>query len=190
MSLVLADNRDQAVLALVIQKASEVVSSQNGYLGRTAVQKMMYFLKTLGVPMDYKFEIYRYGPFCETILRDVDYLLADNVIKDKSPSPHKYSNYEPAEAAGELVGLYQQELAPYQELINSVVTTLAPMEPPKLELLSTLDYLYRHEKASGRVSGWKTAVVSKFLEVKGNKFQEPEVARIYDIMANANLVEA
>lgn len=142
MSLLLADSQDHALLAMVIQEASQAASEQGSFVGRTAVQKIVYFLKAIGVPMGYRFDIHHYGPFCDEILRDVEWLIADNVIIDRSNSPEKYSNYTPAAALPELLTKYNN-LEPLRRQVQSVVRTLVPMRPERLELIATLDYLYR-----------------------------------------------
>ena len=93
MSLCLTGTQDHSLLAMVVQEARRAAETWGGFVGRTAVQKMMYFLKATGVPMTYRFDIYHYGPFCEEILRDVEWLIADGVITDLSDKPEKYSNY-------------------------------------------------------------------------------------------------
>ena len=73
------------------------------YLGRTAIQKILYFLQISGVPMRYRFDIYHYGPYCDRLSRDVEWLMADGVLKDASSNTRKYSNYRPDAAAEELL---------------------------------------------------------------------------------------
>src|SRR5437588_9583011 len=50
--------RVNAIVSLVqgIQKKSD-------QLGKTQLQKLVYFLQETGVPLGYKFEIYHYGPY-------------------------------------------------------------------------------------------------------------------------------
>jgi uncharacterized protein YwgA len=69
MTLQFTGTWEHALLAATAQAAAE--SGDNGYLGRTALQKILYFLQTSGVPMRYRFDIYHYGPYCDRITRDV-----------------------------------------------------------------------------------------------------------------------
>ena len=73
MSLFLAKTWEHALLAKVVQEAAEITQRQGGFLGRTAIQKIVYFLQVLGVPMRYRFEVFHYGPFCITILGDLEW---------------------------------------------------------------------------------------------------------------------
>ncbi len=53
MSLLLEHRWEHALVAAVIEAAKE--SCPNCYLGRTAVQKLIYFLNVVGVPMQLRF---------------------------------------------------------------------------------------------------------------------------------------
>ena len=39
----------------------------NSYLGRTAMQKLIYFIKELGAPVPCSFDIYMYGPYSNAV---------------------------------------------------------------------------------------------------------------------------
>jgi hypothetical protein len=140
--------------------------------------------------MRYRFDIYHYGPYCDRISRDVELLLADGVLKDISSNPEKYSNYRPADEANELFQSHADALRAQQGTIDNVVQTLLPLEPDHLELLATLDYLYRQKKAGGGSGPWKESVIDRFMEVKKDKFQRAAVSVAYDSMVRAKLLEA
>lgn len=187
MPLQLTGTWEHAVLTAITQVAAG--HPDKGYLGRTALQKIVYFLQLSGIPMRYRFDIYHYGPFCDRISRDVEWLVADGVLRDTSSSPEKYSNYRPADAAEELLRSHADALKSHQETINKVVQTLLPLEPAHLELLATLDYLYRQLKAGGGSGPWKERVVTRFMEVKKEKFQREVVSAAYDAMVQVHLIE-
>ena len=189
MSLCLTGTQDHSLLAMVVQEARRAAETWGGFVGRTAVQKMMYFLKATGVPMTYRFDIYHYGPFCEEILRDVEWLIADGVITDLSDKPEKYSNYAPGEAIAELLSKHEKQIEPCREHVRQIVRAFVPMRPERLELIATLDYLYRQRKASGGRGPWKPVVLSLLQQVKGDKFSSADAARTYDVMVNAGLVD-
>jgi uncharacterized protein YwgA len=187
ISLQLTGTWEHAVLAATAQAAEN--HAAKGYLGRTAMQKIVYFLQISGVPMRYRFDIYHYGPYCDRITRDVELLVADGVLNDISPNPDKYSNYRPAEAATELIQSHKTEIQTHRDSINRVVEALLPLEPDHLELLATLDYLYRQKKAGGGSGPWKQEVINRFMQVKKDKFERAEVSVAYDSMVRAKLIE-
>lgn len=183
MELTFADTRDQALVALAIQKAS----ANSAYLGRTAVQKIVYFLKVADVPMDYRFEIYHYGPFSDALRSDIGWLLADEVISDKSNDTSTYSKYVPGPAFGTLIDKYRGDLSHYESTIQAVVSALPLSDPKQMEMIATLDYLYRATKASNPSGPYRDGVIKRFQEVKGEKFTKTEIERAYDEMVKAKL---
>lgn len=178
--------QDHALLALVIQQAHQ--SRKVSYLGRTAVQKIVYFLKALGVPMCYAFDIYHYGPYSDQITSDIDLLMADGIIEDRSSTP-TYWNYTPKPGGPieTLLAQHQPFVSTHREMVRHVVDSLGSLEPRQLELFATLHYAYRYEIASTPTPS-REAVLSRFKEYKGNKFPPDELSAAYDAMVEANLI--
>jgi len=58
-----------------------------------------------------------------------------------------------------------------------------------LELLATLDFAYRWVKASGGSGPWKDRAVTRFIEIKKEKFAKPLVEKTYDGLVVAGLFE-
>jgi hypothetical protein len=85
---------------------------------------------------------------------------------------------------------YASALEPHRPTIARVVRGLVPLQPDRLELLATLDYLYRQFKGSGGSGPWKDRVMERFLQVKRDTFARQEVMAAYDSMVRADLVEA
>jgi hypothetical protein len=188
MPLQLTGTWEHALVAATAQEAA--ASGDSGYLGRTALQKILYFLQIAGVPMRYRFDIYHYGPYCDRITRDVEWLLADEVLKDTSSSPDRYSNYRPGPTADELIRPHAPTLEPHRRTLRKVVHGLFPLQPEHLELLATLDYLFRQLKAGGGQGPWKERVIIRFLEVKKYKFPVQNIRAAYDSLVQADLIEA
>ena len=189
MGLMFAKSRDQALLALVIEEAAKVAAESDGWVGRTALQKIVYFLGVRGIPTNYKFDIYHYGPFCEQILWDIDLLIADGVIEDSSTTS-KFSNYVPSESLSEITNLHRTIIESMRSDVREVVRALVPLKPAQWELIATLDYVYRQERATGTKGNLKAAVISKFLQIKKEKFPVEEVSKTYDAMVAAHFVRA
>lgn len=184
MSLFFAGTQDEALLAMAVQEASRADGVR--YLGRTALQKIMYFLKVLGVPMDYRFDIHHYGPFCNAILHDTEMLMADEVIVDLAQRGH-YSNYAPGPNTDELLEMHAEAIEPNRERVREVVSVLAPMSPEKLELLATLHFAFATEAASGGRGPWRDRVLRRFQAFKGGKFSAEEMSGGYDALVRAGL---
>ena len=187
MSLFLTGTWEHALIAMVAKEAAEVSQNEGGYLGRTAIQKIVYFLQVLNVPMRYRFEVCHYGPFCTNILGDLDWLIADEVVSDSSLNREKYSKYTPGPACEELIEKHAAKLLTYKEIVKSTVRALLPLKPDHLELIATLDYAYREKKATLGKKPPKADVIARFREFKGDKFQEAIIAETYDTLESAGL---
>ncbi len=189
MSLDLTGTWEHALLAKVVKEAAAVAQNEVGYLGRTAIQKIVYFLQVLNVPMRYRFDVHHYGPFCEGILGDTEWLVADSVIVDSSPNTQKYSKFTPGPACDELIAKYSDKLKEYGDTIKNTVKALLPLRPDHLELIATLDYAFREKRATAGKKPARTAVISRFREFKGEKFSETEIAKTYDKLEDAGLFD-
>jgi uncharacterized protein len=187
MSLFLTKTWEHALLAQVVKEAATVAQTEGGYLGRTAIQKIIYFLQVQDVPMRYRFEVAHYGPFCNAILGDSEWLAADGVIVESSPKPEKYSKFTPGPACDELIAKHAAKLKQYEETVKSTVKALLPLRPDHLELIATLDYAFRETKAAVGKEPPKEKVIARFREFKGEKFKEKEIADTYDRLEAAGL---
>ena len=145
MNLALEHRWEHALIAATVQAASK--KCPDCQLGRTAIQKLLYFMNVLGVPMKYDFDIHHYGPFSPSVMHDVEWLLADNVIEDHS-NHERYSNYKPGPGWTDLSEQYQPKLMEFQNKIEDVCNALSDLSPGTLELIATLDFSYRWVRAS------------------------------------------
>jgi hypothetical protein len=150
---------------------------------------MMYFLKVSGVPMRYRFDIHFYGPYCREISRDTEWLGADGVVQDLSVSPEQYSNYAPGISLGELLDTHP-DIEQWRDRVRTIVCSLVPLEPNRLELLATLEYLYRQQKAASDSSPVREAVIKHFMQIKGDKFTLEEVGQTYDQFTREDIGQA
>jgi len=160
----------------------------NGFLGRTAIQKLAYFARAIGVPMPFSFEIYNYGPYSDHVTFAVDGLLADEVLRDTSPNSSKYSNYRLSSRSFRFPSSLQKQVSEFSPQIEAVVKNLGSFRPEQLELIATLHYVHHRQAALGR-KPTQASVMSDFFRIKGDKFDKNEVSNWYDALKRAGLVE-
>jgi uncharacterized protein YwgA len=184
MSLFFCKTWEQALLAMVVSEAYSTIQTKGEFLGRTAMQKIVYFLKTLGVPMRYRFDIYHYGPFCQEILMDMDWLIADGVVRDASENTDKYSNYAPDSSLKKLL-LEHEDLEEHRDLVKKVANVLAPLRPEYLELIATLHYLFRKLQAARSQAADRDSVVNEFMGIKEDRFPRDKVVETFNRMEEA-----
>ena len=184
--LFFSGTQEHALLAMVVQEAHGLTEVRS--LGRTALQKIVYFLKALNVPVRYRFDIHHYGPYTEQIASDIELLIADEVIADRPANPN-YSNYQPGsqEVIEELLATHATFASEYRALIRRVVSVFGRLTPQDLELYATLHYAYRYEIAGGSQPS-RDLVIGRFKSYKGEKFPEQQLAIAYVAMVNAGLI--
>lgn len=180
-------DRDQALLALVVEEGYQAAQKEGRSFGRIALQKIMYFLKVTDVPMNYRFEIYRYGPFCSQIMRDADLLEFDNLIVDDKEDFG--SSYRPTENINEFLQDFEKEIGELREPVKELAEILAPKSTKTLELYATVDFVYREQRAMQKEGPWKQAVLERFMNLKGTRFSQEQVESIYDSMCNTGIFD-
>lgn len=182
--LVYSNDLRSAFLAAIVKSFAKTHPSRE--LGRTAMQKLTYFTKVLGVPVPCSFGIYTYGPYSDQVTFTVASLLADDVIKDRCRTSER-SNYRPGPNSQELISEFERDIRPYEDKINLVVNALGKLRPNQLELVSTLHFLASRQKQIYK-SFSEDSVVGEFKSIKGEKFRDREIRACYGSLASAGLV--
>ena len=175
---------EDAVVAYVAQQWESTTTQ----LGRTVMQKVCYFLKAKGVPLDYTFEMYHYGPYSQELYFRLDELVADGIIKDMSSTPKK-SVYVPDEKDNEILEMHYESLMPYRDDINQIIKLLTNFGPADLELLATIHYFQTSYGKFYKNPPSKDFVVAKVIETKKDKFAPDLISRAYDALQSAGLFE-
>lgn len=107
--------------------------------GRTKFQKMVYILKCKGVAFQEKFKYHYYGPFSFDLQLEIDELVFDGFLYEKTDSEQANTaySYSVNESAG-----CKNELLQYTDLIK----LLNGASIKVLELTSTIFFLKNQEK--------------------------------------------
>lgn len=120
---------------------SDLVARAKTKLGRTAIMKLAYFLQTLrGVPLDYHFRLYTYGPFDSDVLDDVGRLESLGAVKSQLviyPSGYGY-NFSPGAKREKVEKLTGRASSAYQNELTWVLDEFGGYSAADLELLSTI----------------------------------------------------
>lgn len=185
MSLLFSNDLRSAYVAEVVKSFNSLKPS--GYLGRTALQKLVYFCKAVGVPIPCSFEIYNFGPYSEEVTRSATALLADEALQDLS-TKGTYSSYTVGANANEFSKEFLDDVAKYKPNIDSIVQVLGPCNPATLELVATLHFVNARQKG---ISGSRPAEESakqEFRSIKGSKFTEEDIDCWYRWLEKSNLL--
>jgi hypothetical protein len=145
-----------------------ITKQRSGSLGRTALMKYCYFLKELrGVPLNYHFTLYSYGPFDSTVLADLQYAESLNAVESELEVYSSGYGYKlkSGPKAQQLTDRARDFISRYEEDIDAVVETFSGKSASELEMLSTVLYVDR-EWASIRQPVKMKQVVDEVSEVK------------------------
>jgi uncharacterized protein len=120
-------------------------------LGRTALMKCLFFLKTVKqVPLPYSFGLYTYGPFDSDVLDDLNYAEALGAVEGTLVEYPKARGYEYQRGPKiEAIEKQAQEfLSRYEQSIDWVLSEFGNRSAIELEMASTLVYIdhVTHEK--------------------------------------------
>jgi uncharacterized protein YwgA len=184
--IVYANDLCSAFLAAIVK--SFEAQHPEAYLGRTAMQKLTYFSKVLGVPVPCSFGIYTYGPYSDKVAFSVESLLADEVISDNSANPGKYSNYRLGRNGEMLLAGFAEELRPHEATIEKTVKVLGTFKPSELELIATLHFISQRQLHT-RGSSQQEPVAAEFKAIKKDKFSDSDISRWYGALVQAGLIE-
>lgn len=182
MNILLCNSFEDAVITYVVENWGN--GQTDIPLGRTMVQKICYFLKAKGIPLDFKFDIYHYGPYSQELYFRMDELLADGIVCDLSGQKSK-SVYIPGENADELMN--QHDISKYIDEIDEIIQLFNQFHPTEMELLATIHYLQTTSTQYYGKAPTKKEVIQKVLTVKRDKFSQELISRAYDALGNADL---
>lgn len=168
--------RVNVIVALVRAVHAEVEQ-----LGKTQFQKLVYFLQESGIWLDYKYEIYHYGPYCFELSSDLSSLDSLNVL-EVSTDPGGYGfDIKLAEHAPDCC--LDEE---YAKKLEYIVGALGADKPANLEVKSTAHFVHKVLSKNGQRAG-KDIVIAKVRDLKPH-FNEAFVEKCYDELVAVKLL--
>ena len=132
--------------AAVMLSLVEELKTSGSWCGETHIQKATYFLQGLmGVPLEYKFILYKHGPYSFDLREEVMSMLADDLFKVKlQPVPYGPSII-PDEGADQVKKRFQKTIAQYRQQIKAVAEKLGSKRVADLERLATALYVTQED---------------------------------------------
>jgi uncharacterized protein YwgA len=119
---------------------------------RLKLHKMMYILKSLGYPVQERFEYRHYGPYSGDLASELQSAVNSEYVRehvtetpgDEDEEPYKRYDYSAGRRGSEFVSrvlLSDPTLAAVAEAMAGVARELNQSPPPRLELVATLMFL-------------------------------------------------
>lgn len=159
-----------ALLAMVVKEWHRLVPGHVHKLGKTKMQKLVYFLKASGVPLPFDFDIHYYGPYSQELAEEMDWLEVLGLV-DSARDGNVGVDYRPGDAMEEAMSRYREYLEKHSAAIRRTIEVFKDMSVRDLELHATVHFV--------RKSGGRTRSVEETLDgvksLKGDRFREDEI---------------
>jgi len=153
-----------AVIRYVVDQLEDV--------GKTKVQKIMYLLQhAFGVPLDYVYTMYYFGPYSEELNNDLlDMKLQDYLDIKTSLDGYGYH----VRPGNEIIDSVDKKIKPYKSQLDGCLGKFGDFPALYLELLGTL-YFVKHSEDKLT----KDEIIEKVRKLK-SKFDESTIEEYYD----------
>lgn len=158
----------------IIAEALRILDTNSVPLDKIVIQKFIYFLKTQGLPIKYKFKPYTYGPFSSGLYRELDDLVFwDNLECDDN----RYKILDMDEYNLDPVGSkrMQEAFSLFEKIANKDYSF------QNMELIGTVLYCSQSIKEAGEAVTLEN-VKKEFKEWKENKYNNWQIEKAYNAL--------
>ena len=162
------------------------IAKRDSNIGKTGVMKFLYLLQAVyQVPLAYDFEIYTYGPYCQTVMSDIEYAEFADYIK---LSPITYSNgisgyqINIGDNSEQICKANAKILSQYSTYIDRIVSFFGQKTARELELYSTTVFV----ALSYKNNSWgesKNEICQAVKKIKPH-FSEKTISDAFDDLVN------
>lgn len=135
--------------AVILADLADKMTAHGSWCGETHLQKAVYFLQELlKVPLDYRFMLYKHGPFSFDLRDEITELRVYDLFR-LEPRPIPYGpSLRPTTNAGELKSRFPKTMKKYSERLAFVDEALDGKGVADLERLATALYVSLEGKDS------------------------------------------
>lgn len=176
--------RTQERLAFITE-----IAKRDSNIGKTGMMKFLYLLQAVyQVPLAYDFEIYTYGPYCQTVMSDIEYAEFSDYIKIAPVSyPNGMSGYQisAGDNSGQISGA--EVLSQYSDEIDHVVDFFKDKTARELELYSTTVFVAVSFK-NNHWSGSKSEICQAVQKIKPH-FSEKTISDAFDDLTRHHFLD-
>ena len=121
------------------------IAKKNPNIGKTGMMKILYLLQAIyKVPLGYDFQIYTYGPYCQTVMSDIEYAEFADYIKMRSVAyPNGMHGYliNISDNSDSILEYDTDILSQYKNELDQVIYFFGSKTAKELERYSTAVYV-------------------------------------------------
>ena len=128
--------------AVILAELADRMWNQGSWCGETHIQKAVYFLqKLLKVPLDYRYVLYKHGPFSFDLRDEITELRVYELFRLEPRSVPYGPSFRPTSNAEQLKSRFPKTLSNYGERLAFLAKTLDGKGVAELEKLATALYV-------------------------------------------------
>jgi len=136
-----------------LQRAAVLVSlvkslrENKSWCGETSIQKASFFLQELtGVPLEFEFVLYKYGPYSFDLTDEITALRADSILTLETSDPRYGPSYLPGKMGDFVLEHFPRTVHRYRGQVDFVAERLGSKGVAELERLATALYVRLGDK--------------------------------------------
>jgi hypothetical protein len=130
--------------AAILTELTDQMAARGSWCGETHLQKSAFFLQELlGVPMEFEFTLYKYGPYSFDLGDELTALQADELLALKMRHRGYGPSYETTETSRVLRTRFPVTLGKFHDEISFVARTFGEKGVVELERLATALFVTR-----------------------------------------------
>jgi len=157
-----------------------VISKQQKIHGKVALQKLLYFVKEVGVPVEANYFMHIFGPFSLDIANRYRVFTAKGILVKFQENWGE--SFIAGENTEEIKKTGRKFLDLYKEKIDFVLNKVGDLYPIDLELYATIHYIIKEHVTKGQRIN-EEEIVREIRAEKGPKFTDANIKKSYsDIM--------
>lgn len=128
--------------AALVSELLDRIRANNSWAGPVHLQKSMFFLQEMrGVPLDFEFVLYRYGPYSFELQDEIEYIRVSGILKWWfHDSPGYATGLDTTEASRDIRDRLPRFMEHYKNDLVFVAENIGPMRSKQLERVSTSFY--------------------------------------------------
>ncbi len=114
-------------------------------LGKTAFQKIIYILQEIyDLPLGYRFDLYNYGPYCSTLMGDIDFTGHLKGIRVQAENYSGVSGYliEKGEEYDKVINYSKDFILKNGDEIKQAISDFQSFSTKELEITATIYFIY------------------------------------------------
>jgi len=129
-------------MTALVSELLDRIRANNVWAGPVHLQKSMFFLQEMrGVPLDFEFVLYRYGPYSFELQDEIEYIRGSGILKwFFHDSPGYATGLETTEASRNIRDKLPKLMEKYEDDLAFVSENIGPMRSMQLERVSTSFY--------------------------------------------------